>query len=472
MSDIPVIRSASESDVGMRRMTNQDSLFVRVCRDADEWRRSGHLFIVADGMGGHAVGDLASRIAVKTLSENYFEPSVDAPRQRLQDAMLAAVRAVNLKGRQNPEFFDMGTTCSALSLTSEGALIAHIGDSRVYRVRGEQIAQLTFDHSLQWEMIRLGRATTANVDLYHPRNVITRCVGPDPDVRMDLEGPFPVESGDRFVICSDGLSNHVPDAEIGRIAASLPPENAARLLIQLANCRGGSDNITAVVVEVETSSGTAAGSVVSSFSSDVIPMTESASTGDSENSDPGNAVEHVSAPQTAIAGRVMYWLLAGCLLAAGGFLLQNNNWFLAAVVVLLLMVLDIVRLTVRRRGDHEIDIASEGRSDVDFILTSPDTGAGTDDDRLASKSPYRQTTLISEESLLSILTQIRSELVNAASDSDSGDSSPGGLAGWQSDWNGVSQTCDSGDNIVSVSGSIADLMEAHYRRFRASDRQA
>ncbi|MFN9973628.1 MAG: PP2C family protein-serine/threonine phosphatase, partial [Phycisphaerae bacterium] len=120
-------------------MTNQDSLFVRVCRDADEWRRSGHLFIVADGMGGHAVGDLASRIAVKTLSENYFEPSVDAPRQRLQDAMLAAVRAVNLKGRQNPEFFDMGTTCSALSLTSEGALIAHIGDSRVYRVRGEQI---------------------------------------------------------------------------------------------------------------------------------------------------------------------------------------------------------------------------------------------------------------------------------------------------------------------------------------------
>ncbi|MCA9060661.1 MAG: hypothetical protein KDA85_19250, partial [Planctomycetaceae bacterium] len=106
-------------------------------------------------------------------------------------------------------------------------------------------------HSLQWEMIRLGQATIENVDLHHPRNVITRCIGPDPDVRPDLEGPFPVFANDAYVICSDGLTNHVSDSEIGQIVSCLPVAESCRLLINLANCRGGSDNSTVVVVHVD-----------------------------------------------------------------------------------------------------------------------------------------------------------------------------------------------------------------------------
>ena len=150
----------------------------------------------------------------------------------------------------------MGTTCSVLSLSEDGATIGHVGDSRVYRVRRGRIEQLTFDHSLQWEMIRLGRATVENVELFHPRNVITRCLGPDPLVQVDIEGPFSVEAGDHFVLCSDGLTNHVTDAEIGQTVASLPPAESSRLLINLANCRGGSDNSTVVVIGIDSYPGT------------------------------------------------------------------------------------------------------------------------------------------------------------------------------------------------------------------------
>jgi protein phosphatase len=131
-------------------------------------------------------------------------------------------------------------------------MIGHVGDSRVYRVRKGRIEQLTFDHSLQWEMIRLGRATAENVELYHPRNVITRCLGPDLAVQVDVEGPFSVEPGDVFMLCSDGLTNHVNDEELGVILSGLPPEKSSRLLIDLANCRGGSDNSTVIVVHIES----------------------------------------------------------------------------------------------------------------------------------------------------------------------------------------------------------------------------
>ncbi|MCA9065585.1 MAG: serine/threonine-protein phosphatase, partial [Planctomycetaceae bacterium] len=252
MSVQPVVEYASRTDVGMRRSANQDSLAVRLCTESEDWATCGHLFVVADGMGGHSVGDLASRITVDTLPHAYFKGNADNVRDRLLQAVIAANKAVNDCGRQNPEFADMGTTCCALSLSEAGATIAHVGDSRIYRVRNGRIEQLTFDHSLQWEMIRLGQATIENVDLHHPRNVITRCIGPDPDVRPDIEGPFPVRAGDYFVISSDGLTNHVSDSEIGQIVSCQPVAESARLLINLANCRGGSDNSTVIVVHVQS----------------------------------------------------------------------------------------------------------------------------------------------------------------------------------------------------------------------------
>src|SRR5690606_6295768 len=132
----------------------------------------------------------------------------------------------------------------------KGAVIGHVGDSRVYRVRGDRIDQLSFDHSLQWELLRQGKMKPEEIFLHEPRHIITRSLGPEPEVKIDIEGPYPVLPGDTFVLCSDGLTGHVNDAEIGTIARELPPAEACRLLVNLANLRGGSDNITVLVTRV------------------------------------------------------------------------------------------------------------------------------------------------------------------------------------------------------------------------------
>ena len=145
----------------------------------------------------------------------------------------------------------MGTTASVLVLLPQGALLGHVGDSRVYRLRGQQLEQLTFDHSLQWELRAL-KIVAEGSDFAKtvPKNVITRSLGPNANVVVDLEGPFPLEVGDTFLICSDGLSGQIEDREIGSLLSYLPPEEAATVLVDLANLRGGPDNITLVIVKV------------------------------------------------------------------------------------------------------------------------------------------------------------------------------------------------------------------------------
>jgi protein phosphatase len=145
----------------------------------------------------------------------------------------------------------MGTTASVLVLTPQGALVGHVGDSRVYRLRGQQLEQLTFDHSLQWELRSL-KIVAEGSDFAKsvPKNVITRSLGPNASVVVDLEGPFALEAGDRFLLCSDGLSGQIDDREIGSLLSHLPPTEAANVLVDLANLRGGPDNITLLVVQV------------------------------------------------------------------------------------------------------------------------------------------------------------------------------------------------------------------------------
>lgn len=244
------IRYASVSDIGFRRRNNQDSCAVRLCSDAQTWREHGHLLMVADGMGGHAVGELASKIAADTVCHTFFKlrdlDVVDALKRSLETANAA----INERGSLNRDFNRMGTTCTALVLCSQGAVFGHVGDSRAYRIRGDRIDQLTFDHSLHWELVRQGRMRPDDVFLHESRHVITRSLGPEPTVQIDIEGPYPVMPGDVYVLCSDGLTGHVQDAEIGIIARELPPQEACRLLVNLANLRGGSDNVTVVAVHV------------------------------------------------------------------------------------------------------------------------------------------------------------------------------------------------------------------------------
>jgi protein phosphatase len=158
---------------------------------------------------------------------------------------------IHRRGMANPDFHAMGTTASVLVLSPRGALAGHVGDSRIYRLRGDQLEQLTFDHSLQWELRSMGRLPEGS-DLARsiPKNVITRSLGPNASVTVDLEGPFPLELGDTFLLCSDGLSGQVSDEEIGNLLAYLPPAEAATVLIDLANLRGGPDNITVIVAQI------------------------------------------------------------------------------------------------------------------------------------------------------------------------------------------------------------------------------
>ncbi len=244
------VQCASLSDVGFRRRNNQDSHTTMLSPDAETFQTRGHLFIVADGMGGHAVGELASQIAVETIPHVYFKNRTDDIPAALNAAILAANTAVNEKGSQNLDFNRMGTTAVVLALGPKGAVAGHVGDSRLYRVRREQIDQLTFDHSLEWELIRNGRMKASDQSLQEIKHVITRSIGPEPEVEPEIEGPFPVWAGDTFLLCSDGLSGLVKDAEIGVITKHLPPADACRLLVNLSNQRGGPDNITVIIAQV------------------------------------------------------------------------------------------------------------------------------------------------------------------------------------------------------------------------------
>ena len=244
------VEYASISDIGFRRQMNQDAYGVQICPERGTWEEYGHLFVVCDGMGGHAVGELASKIAIDTIPHAFFKSREPRVEDGLKKAIELANTNINDRGELNHDFQRMGTTCSALALTPKGAVIGHVGDSRVYRIRGEKIEQLTFDHSLQWELLRQGRMSPEEIFLKEPRNVITRSLGPMPDVQVDVEGPHPILPGDAYLLCSDGLTGLVNDQEIGMIARHLSPADASRLLIHLANLRGGSDNITVIIVRV------------------------------------------------------------------------------------------------------------------------------------------------------------------------------------------------------------------------------
>ena len=242
------VRYAAQTDIGFRRKNNQDSCAVALCSVKEEWEEGGHLFVVADGMGGHAVGELASKIATDTIPHLFAKLRGRSPADALKTAIEEANDAINERGSQNHDFMRMGTTCSSLVLCPQGAVIGHVGDSRVYRIRNSQIDQLTSDHSLIWEMIESRRMNPRDAERLCPRNVITRSLGPDPKVDVDIEGPIPVLPGDIFLLCSDGLCGLLSDAEIGMVAGTVAPNEACRLLVNLANLRGGPDNITVIVV--------------------------------------------------------------------------------------------------------------------------------------------------------------------------------------------------------------------------------
>jgi PPM family protein phosphatase len=244
------IEHASLSDVGLRRSNNQDSCAVVLASDARNWRERGHLFLVADGMGAHAAGELASKLAAGGIPHTYHKLLDQVPPEALRQSIIESNAHIHGRGEANAEFHGMGTTTSVLVLLPQGAIAGHVGDSRVYRYRRGRLEQLTFDHSLVWEMMATGQLPAGDVANFIPKNIITRSLGPHPEVKVDLEGPLALEAGDVFMLCSDGLTGQVKDEQIAAILGSMSPSEAVRALVDLANLQGGPDNVTVIAIRV------------------------------------------------------------------------------------------------------------------------------------------------------------------------------------------------------------------------------
>jgi len=183
------IEYASYTDVGIRRSHNQDAHAVMPAADDEHWRQVGHVFLVADGMGAHAVGELASKMAVDNIPHIFSKYAQESPLSALRRAFIEANSTIHNRGKQNIEFKGMGTTGTAVVLRPEGAWVGHVGDSRAYRVRGGVIEQLSFDHSLLWELARRQRKSPDELTGI-PSNVIVRSLGPEATVQVDVEGPW------------------------------------------------------------------------------------------------------------------------------------------------------------------------------------------------------------------------------------------------------------------------------------------
>jgi len=240
---------AGATDVGLTRQVNQDCYGELELADA-----SMHLLVVADGMGGHRGGEVASRMAVDAMIEQVMA-SAHAPAVRLRSAVEVAHARVMDASAENPRLRGMGTTLVAL-LFGPGpqASFAHVGDSRIYRLRKGELVQLTDDHSIVGELFRAGRLTEEEARTHPQSNEILRAIGTQGLVQPDVE-TFDVELGDRFLLCSDGLSGMLlRDELIEGLSIEDPARSVARL-IEMANEAGGTDNITAMVAQIRSLDG-------------------------------------------------------------------------------------------------------------------------------------------------------------------------------------------------------------------------
>lgn len=239
------------SDTGRHRPANEDC--GQVIRPADAPRRTtkGMLALVADGMGGHAAGEVASRMAADTIRRVYYAHD-GRPHQALKDAFEQANRDVHRTAQEDERLRGMGTTCTALVVRNGQAFSAHVGDSRLYLLRQGRLRRLSEDHSLVAEMLREGLLTEDDARHHEDRNVITRALGLRATVDVALWAePFAVQAGDRFVLCSDGLYDLVDEDDIAAIVAREAPYEAGAQLVDLANARGGYDNITVGVIRID-----------------------------------------------------------------------------------------------------------------------------------------------------------------------------------------------------------------------------
>lgn len=239
-----MISSYAMTDVGRTRTVNQDYVFSCL----EPIGNLQNLFIVADGMGGHQAGDFASSYSVKKFLESVSLSLQKNPHKIFDDAIRYANRELIEKSRENPDLRGMGTTLVALTIDKNTAYVANVGDSRLYLMENK-LLQITVDHSLVQEMIRIGELTKENARIHPDKNIITRAVGAGKDIRADFF-EFRLKEDSMLLMCSDGLSNMVEDQQIADILRSgQSTEKLSKKLVDTANKNGGKDNIAVIVVK-------------------------------------------------------------------------------------------------------------------------------------------------------------------------------------------------------------------------------
>jgi len=249
----PATEYACLSDKGLHRSVNQDSFGVFPEKYFPPVCPKGQLFLVADGMGGHIAGRKASEMAINIVQESYFaDTDKDVPKSLLR-AYKSANSQIFQKSSDSILNQKMGTTCTALVLSEDRAYIAHIGDSRIYRISKKQIEQLTQDHTEIAEMVRHEILTKDEADTHPERSLLSRALGIESNVEIDIKEDMQLQISEYFVLCTDGLAKVSPE-EIREIVLSNIPEVSCKQLVELANQRGGSDNVTVQVVRINQAS--------------------------------------------------------------------------------------------------------------------------------------------------------------------------------------------------------------------------
>ena len=244
------VEATGLSEAGPHREINEDSLGAFSPEAMPGAERRGYLYAVADGMGGHLAGEVASSTAVATLRDEYYAAGGHS---RVEPALRRAVQAANLRvhnlGQRHPEYRSMGTTLTSVALVDDCAYIAHVGDSRAYHWRAGQLRLLTSDHSEAAELVRMRILKPEKVRDHPGRSVLTRTIGTALISRPDFLRQ-PLAPGDRFLLCSDGLWCEVDDAELAEVVGECAPDEACRALIDLVLARGCPDNVSLQIIHV------------------------------------------------------------------------------------------------------------------------------------------------------------------------------------------------------------------------------
>jgi serine/threonine protein phosphatase PrpC len=242
------------TDAGCRREQNEDAARIVRAGSGPHGNR-GLLLVVADGMGGHEAGEVASQAAVEMIEREYREAR-GTPGDALARAFRTAHNQILLLAAANAALSGMGTTCTALAIVGWKAWAAHVGDSRLYLIRGNGIYQLSEDHTQCMEMVRKGLLTLEEARRHEDRNVLARAMGTRSELAlMTWPAPMTVKAGDSFVLCSDGLHDLVGDGEIRNVVEGAAPQSACQRLVKMARERGGYDNITVAIAAIPAANG-------------------------------------------------------------------------------------------------------------------------------------------------------------------------------------------------------------------------